>query len=170
MKSNIAVISLVAQGHVLSKFLSEFVQQLNKFPDQPLIDFYLSFEKHLGIPHKEGYNVVLTPGALLGILYLVILLPQQKSRLRNPSLVFDGEEWGPPVVELWNTRDPRNLDVLIRRLRNSLAHSRIQFEPGHVIFEDRPRHGDVDFRVRMSLDSLSRFSSRLAYEFFDINT
>ena len=176
MEKNTAPISILAQGFVLSEFLTEFISQLNGNPDQSLDNFYRNFESKIGCQYSKGMNVIFTPGSLLGLLYLLIVFPQQKFQLKNPTLKFDTilKGWGNPEIRLWNDSDQRELLVFIRRLRNSIAHGRIQFDNSmNLIFEDARFRNDktrnkkeeiVDFCVSMSLEGLKKFTEKLAHE------
>ena len=176
MRKNTDKVSLLAQGFVLSAFLSEFKINLDANPQQTLKDFYLQFEKKLGVSHIEGANVIFTPGVLLGLLYILIVFPQQKSSLKNPKLKLSyiKEGWGEPEIELWNEHDPSELEVFVRRLRNSISHARIKFDNRmNMTFEDAPfitnkkkkkEKDKIDFRVKFTLEGLEQFTGRLAKE------
>ncbi|MBN2286340.1 MAG: hypothetical protein JXI43_07820 [Tissierellales bacterium] len=176
MDKNTAPISIIAQGFILSEFLTEFVFQLKANPDQSLESFYKNYESKIGSQYSKGENVIFTPGSLLGLLYLMIVYPQQKFHLKNPTLGFDAilQKWGNPEIKIWNDSDKRELHIFIRRLRNSISHGRVQFDDSmNIIFEDAPskdnkkknkERGKVDFSVSMSLDGLKKFTEKLAYE------
>ena len=64
MEKNTAPISIIAQGFILSEFLTEFVFQLKANPDQSLDSFYKNFESKIGSQYSKGKNVIFTPGSL----------------------------------------------------------------------------------------------------------
>lgn len=169
-RKNTDPLSILAQGFVLSAFLPYFISELHTNPNQSLVRFYSEFVSTLGQKYSKERNVIFTPGALLGLLYLMLVFPQQKFELKNPTLGFDaiGDEWGKPTIELWNDKYDKVLEHLVRRLRNSLAHGRVQFDQKmNILFEDAPpgKNSKVDFKASMSLECLKVFTGKLAREF-----
>ena len=177
MKMNTKSISILAQGFVLSDFLTYFMTQLKEKPNQSIKGFYETFETRIGSQHSPGRNILLTPGSQLGLMYLMIVFPQQAFSLTKPELnLFEKlSEWGNPDIKLWNDSDKKELRVFIRRLRNAISHGRVKIDENmDVIFEDAPSRTDdkknkikneVDFRIKMSLEGLNQFTAKLAREF-----
>ena len=177
MEKNTTPISILAQGFTLYSFITEFVSQLITNPNQPLDQFYKNFESKMRVPHLKGKNVIFTPGSLLGLLYLMIVFPQQKLKLKDPEQSFDSllKEWGIPEPTMWNDNDNGDLETFIKRLRNSVSHGRVQFDDSmNITFEDAPindnkrknkKKGKVDFCISMSVEDLKKFTENLARSF-----
>ena len=165
MHTNTKPISLVAQGFILSAFLDHFITSLNTTPELPLKAFYDKFLGDFGIEYKPGHNAICTPGASLGFLYLMIVVPKEACVLKEPSLdlsKLDPEQWG-GYVEEWDDQ-PKTLKVLVRRMRNAIAHARVRFtEDMSLLFEDPPLNKEVVFRVRFSPKGIERFTQFLAF-------
>ena len=164
MKDNTDPISILAQGFVLSEFLTNFVVALASRPDRSIGDFYRDFEAKFGREYVHGQNIVFTPGAMLGLLYLMIVFPKQAIGLKNPSIKVAqlDASWGDIRIQIADKSD-LTLKDLVRRMRNAISHSRVSFSSNmDFVFEDSPPRKPTDIRILMSPGDMKKFTSALA--------
>ena len=167
MMKNTGDISLLAQGYVLYLFGNDFVKQLHDNPSQSLSSFYSSFLTKISVEKIEGKTVIKTPGALLSSLYMLIVFPQQRLKLKNGNKEFNPDELGTPEID-WKEKTP-TLAMFIKKIRNSISHGRISFDDQmKVTFEDGKvtKNGGfvVDFKIKISIEDLDKFTARLGRE------
>lgn len=162
-------ISILSQGYMLSVFLTEFEETLRNNPNQTISKFYKSVTDKLGIATIPGRTIVLTPGALLALLYIMIVYPKQIFPLKHPETKLDelDDSWGDIRIDV-GKKDDMTLGDLVRRIRNAISHSRVYFDPDNTsfVFEDSPPGKPTDIRVVMSLDSLYKFTTALPKSIF----
>jgi hypothetical protein len=163
LRRNKTSISILAQGFTLSEFLTQFVIALSNNPEKSVIQFYREFEQRLGLEYQAGRNVVFTAGVMLALLYLLIVFPKEKFRLKNEDVLVKqlDNAWGKITVETANS-DSITLKDLVRRLRNSISHARIHFSDDGFLFEDSRPNQQPDIRIYISLESLNLFTTQLA--------
>ena len=71
---------------------------------------------------------------------------------------LDKNKWGEIKIYKCPT-EHKNLQHIIRRIRNSLSHNRFSIEQNlNFIFEDRPRKdAPIDFKISLDIGSLQKF-------------
>ena len=156
-------LDLIAQAHVLPAFLAKFVECLTNRPDEQVGHFYASFEQQLGVRPSRGRNAVFTPGALLAVLYVLIVYPQERFMNAIPKIrtnALDPEKWGRLN---WHIPPPPDLRGVVRRLRNALAHANVELtsEFGFQFRDRRDENAPFDFDVSIDLESVRRFVEEL---------
>jgi hypothetical protein len=157
-------IDIVAQAHVLADFLPQFVKCLVEAPDTTIKEFYYRYERRLGAEPQVGRNVAFTPGALLGILYILIVFQKEMTFDNLPSIPIDKlspDEWGNLSAQV--LEPGKDLKYLIRRMRNSLSHANVEIaDDFSFIFSDKePKELSFSFVVKMTMEDLQKFVSQL---------
>lgn len=154
---------LIAQAHVLPAFLAEFIDCLVNRPHEQVGEFYTSFEQRIGAASIADKNVVFTPGAILAVLYVLIVYPQERFVNEIPEVPtedLDAKEWGRMD---WHMERPKHLRDLVRRLRNALAHANVEVtsEFGFRFRDRRDAKSPFVFDVSMDLDAVRTFVEQL---------
>lgn len=158
----------VCQSLISVDFLSQFVAALQTVPAASISDFYQVFLKKYSLPDMPGKTVIFTPGVILGLLYVAIVLPKEEIVQAIPETGLgdlDEGRWGRIQINLWDYNgERRNLRSLVKHLRNSLAHGRfcVSEDWSFVFSDNRPGRSETEFRVTMDFESLGRFVEALA--------
>ena len=155
-------LDLIAQAHVQADFLKRFVACLNQAPHTTLEEFYARFLSLYGKTARPGFNVLRTPGSMLGILYVLIVLVKESYYdyiPKTPIADLDPNQWG--TIEVRVFVGNQNLRNLVRLLRNAIAHAQIEIDDGLTIrFLGRDKDTETtNFDVSVDLDSVEKLVS-----------
>jgi|GEM_PF-1542795 len=157
-------VQVVIDSLIFAQFVPDFQNALKNSPRLTLEQFHKEFCEKCKINHNHDHCAISTPSVVLGLLYLLILYPQQKSRLiKGNNLISSLSEYGiNPRLDLWPKNELPNMEKLIRHIRNSIAHARISIDDfKNFIFEDCKPNEPVDTRIVFSFNDLAMFLTKL---------
>jgi hypothetical protein len=121
------------------------------------------------------YEVTQLVNSVLGLL----VFPQQRYMSRIPETPLDElERDGWPVPEVVGEfKQVRDLQELVRMLRNAVAHCNLEFEPGVgdeiealTVWNTAPRTGKVTWKARLTVADLDAITTRFVALLLDRKT
>ena len=109
------------------------------------------------------------PGLILGYLYLAILFVQQKWIEAAPELLPNdpaSSDWGLTRAQIMAEKEPKpSVRYVLRRIRNSLGHARVQIDWPHDVKEaETLRKVKLMFRDIDPKDPSNTFSIQISVE------
>jgi len=152
------VLDYIAQSRIALDYLSRSVAIQKTMPSVSVKNFYQDFLEKNGIQEKQGKNVLFTPGVILGHLYVCLVLPNETYYNQIPQTPLSDladDKWGNIVIK---KGEVNNLQNILRRIRNSLAHNHFSFDDDWTMLFRDGRNNEIE--IEMAFNDLIAFTER----------